>query len=430
MAVENFKLKSGIDVPDGALIDGVDISAHTSETGIGKHVPGGGSSGQFLRQDGSWANPPSYTHPNHSGDVTSVGDGAQTIAANAVSNTKLADMASQTIKGRNTANTGDPEDLTIATVKSMLGLQAAAYKGTTNAVDTSNNLVEAQAVKTYVDNAVTGLSNDLLEPVQDIASLKAINTTSLTDKIMILVEDKGLYRLDKESSATGNDNTVVSPTTGTGRWLKISTSLSEHANLDGVQTIGSNSLTDQYHVPNKPGNTTHFLRGDGSWAVPPDTNTVYTHPTQTAIDENATASLAVISRVQVNTEGHVTNVDQKTLTIPDPTKVNYPQGYSDSFTTSFATTAVTVTSFAKATYRSAKIQLTVTDITNSRYETLELMIIHDGTNVRHSIYGVVSSATPPSYTLDVTIDATNVMVRCTGTSASNKAVGIRQLISV
>src|SRR3990167_8773315 len=41
-----------------------------------------------------------YVHPNHSGDVTSVADGAQTIAANAVTNAKLADMAVNTIKGR------------------------------------------------------------------------------------------------------------------------------------------------------------------------------------------------------------------------------------------------------------------------------------------------------------------------------------------
>lgn len=65
-----------------------------------------------------------YVHPNHSGDVTSVGDGALTIAANVVTNAKLADMATQTFKGRNTAATGDPEDLSIATARAMLGLNA------------------------------------------------------------------------------------------------------------------------------------------------------------------------------------------------------------------------------------------------------------------------------------------------------------------
>lgn len=36
-----------------------------------------------------------YTHPNHSGDVTSVGDGAQTIAADAVDDTKVGNRVPQ-----------------------------------------------------------------------------------------------------------------------------------------------------------------------------------------------------------------------------------------------------------------------------------------------------------------------------------------------
>ncbi|MHC1775725.1 MAG: hypothetical protein AB9834_09960 [Lentimicrobium sp.] len=65
-----------------------------------------------------------YVHPNHSGDVTSVADGATTIAANVVSNTKLADVPTATMKGRVTASTGDPEDLTVAQIRTLLGLTA------------------------------------------------------------------------------------------------------------------------------------------------------------------------------------------------------------------------------------------------------------------------------------------------------------------
>ena len=60
-----------------------------------------------------------YSHPNHSGDVTSSGDGATAIASNAVTNTKLADVAPNTIKGRVTAGSGDPEDLTGAQVRAI-----------------------------------------------------------------------------------------------------------------------------------------------------------------------------------------------------------------------------------------------------------------------------------------------------------------------
>jgi hypothetical protein len=61
-----------------------------------------------------------YVHPNHTGDVTSVGDGAQTISNNAVTNAKLADMNANRLKGRNTAGVGDPEDLQISALTEEL----------------------------------------------------------------------------------------------------------------------------------------------------------------------------------------------------------------------------------------------------------------------------------------------------------------------
>jgi hypothetical protein len=74
-----------------------------------------------------------YVHPNHTGDVTSVGDGTTTISNNAVSNAKLADVATNTIKGRVSASTGDPEDLTPSQVRTLLNVEDNAQENPSDA---------------------------------------------------------------------------------------------------------------------------------------------------------------------------------------------------------------------------------------------------------------------------------------------------------
>src|SRR5204863_6247548 len=54
-----------------------------------------------------------YVHPNHSGDVTSVADGATTIAANAVTNRKPPDSAANTVMVRTTNTAADPADIAV-----------------------------------------------------------------------------------------------------------------------------------------------------------------------------------------------------------------------------------------------------------------------------------------------------------------------------
>lgn len=94
-----------------------------------------------------------YVHPNHSGDVTSVGDGATTIAAHVVTFAKMQTITTSRLLGRTTAGTGDIEQITLGTFGATLINEgsAAATRGdlglgnlaTLDNVDTGHILADA-----------------------------------------------------------------------------------------------------------------------------------------------------------------------------------------------------------------------------------------------------------------------------------------------
>lgn len=115
-----------------------------------KHIPTGGSVGQILKNTASgtatWQNETIYTHPNHTGDVTSSGDGATTISNGAVTNTKMADMSANRIKGR-VSTTGVPQDLTTTQVRSMINVENGANKTIINNTLSSTSTVQALSAR-------------------------------------------------------------------------------------------------------------------------------------------------------------------------------------------------------------------------------------------------------------------------------------------
>lgn len=123
------------------------------------------------------------------------------------------------------SDTANPHSVT----KSQVGL---------GSVDNTSDIDKpvSTAQQTAIDTAFSGVAVRLAAPVADLAALKAINTTSSTtwpDKIMILAEAIGQYRLDRDSSATGDDDGVVQPTTGVGRWIKLNVA-GAYSTLSGV----------------------------------------------------------------------------------------------------------------------------------------------------------------------------------------------------
>ena len=94
------------------------------------------------------ANTAKVTNATHTGDVT--GATALTIANAAVTNTKLANVATSTIKGRVTAATGNPEDLTPAQVRTLINVADGAQ------VNVATNLTYTAGTRALASSTGTG----------------------------------------------------------------------------------------------------------------------------------------------------------------------------------------------------------------------------------------------------------------------------------
>jgi hypothetical protein len=105
---------------------GVGGSTHPNAT---TSVSGFMSGADKTKLDGVATGANNYVHPNHTGDVTSTGDGAQVITPDAVTNTKLANMPANTLKGNNTGGSADPLDLTGTQATALLDVFNGTTKG-------------------------------------------------------------------------------------------------------------------------------------------------------------------------------------------------------------------------------------------------------------------------------------------------------------
>ena len=164
-----------------------------------------------------------YIHPNHTGEVTSVSDGATTIANDVVSNAKLANMAANSFKGNNPGFVADPIDLTVAQTKTLLALTKSDV-GLGNVDNTSD---AGKPVSTTTQTALNGK-----QPLD--ADLTALAGASATNAIY--------YRSAADTWATV---TIGSNMTFSGGTLNSSagTAYTNEEAQDAVGTILLDSAT-------------------------------------------------------------------------------------------------------------------------------------------------------------------------------------------
>jgi hypothetical protein len=235
------------------------------------------------------ANNAKVTNATHDGDVT--GATTLTIAANAVTNAKMAQVATATIKGRATTGTGNVEDLTAAQVRTLLNVESGA--DVTDAANVGTAIYGATAKTTMADA-------DQLPLIDSAASnaLKKITYANL--KVAFKAYTDTLYNNYSHPTGDGNLHVPATSTTNSGKVLTAGA------------TAGSLSWAtpgaDWSNVTNKPASTVS--------AIDAAVTNSHTHANEALLDTytqtNANIADAVSKKHAQNTD---TGTSSATYTI-------------------------------------------------------------------------------------------------------------------
>lgn len=143
------------------------------------------------------------------GDIVVSGSGGTwTIDADVITNTKLANMATGTLKGRTTTGTGDPEDLSATQVKALLALSNV---DNTSDVDKPVSTAQQAAIDLMVPLAQKGAANGVaplgsdskiastylpsfVDDVLEYANLAGFPATGSTGVLYVALDTNKVYR--------------------------------------------------------------------------------------------------------------------------------------------------------------------------------------------------------------------------------------------
>lgn len=151
-----------------------------------------------------------YTHPNHSGDVTSVADGATTIAEDAVTYAKMQNVtATSRVLGRISAGSGIVEELTGANIRTIANVEDGA-----DVTDTDN----VTAAGALMDSEVTNLADVKAFDPADYAAALGADDNYVTDAEKVVIGNTSGTNTGDQSAGDFNHDDLANITGTAGQY--------------------------------------------------------------------------------------------------------------------------------------------------------------------------------------------------------------------
>lgn len=198
--------------------------------------------------------------------------------------------------------------------------------------------------------------------------------------------------------------------------------------------IDGNVLIKDNTIASTLTNSDLVFDGSGSGSVTTDSidirdNTIKANTSNADLELDATGYVRINGVRFPNSDGSASQLlrtdGSGILSFATPDIVTEYSAISDGTVSNSDSSEFTVDSFSASTHRSAKYTISVADSTNTRYETVEASVVHDGSSAYVNSHGSITNYSGPLLTFDADISAGNVRLRAT--PISNDTVVIKFL---